>query len=96
MAQVIRYPADVYYLTLEEYLLLNAVRLCVQEQGGGTIRPALGLAPRNDLIQEAHDLFLGPEPLRRFLTYAGSLGASVKRCPITGTAGRSHGVALSE
>ena len=29
MAQVIPYPADVYYLALEEYLLLNALRLRV-------------------------------------------------------------------
>ena len=79
MAQIVPYPADVYYLALEEYLLLNALRLCALEQGGGLIRPALGLAPRNDIIREAHDL-LGPEPLRRFLTYAGSLGATLKRC----------------
>ena len=34
----------------------------MREQGGGILRPALGLAPRNDIVREAHDL-LGPEPL---------------------------------
>ena len=39
MAQILRCPADVYYLALEEYLLLNALRLRVREQGTAGARP---------------------------------------------------------
>ena len=79
MAHEVPFPVDVYTAALEEFLLLNTARSLLQQQGHGTVPPAMGMAVRNDLIAWAVDALSSPYR-EDFLRYVEALDKKLRRC----------------
>ena len=77
MEQVVEvpFPLDMYTVALEEFLLIEALSRLMQQQGRGTLPPAIGLAPVNDILVYAQ-LLLDAPGYAALLQYSEDLNRS--------------------